>query len=252
MKRSKAVHLLYLGLAATALQGCERTPDPRAQEGAYFSMTECMSRFDQNLCTEAYAAAQTEHKENAPRFASQASCEAFAGPGMCESAPTASASAGAANAASGSAAGASGAGEAAPMQASSGGSVFVPALLGFMVGRAIGNSMGMGRGYYAGPPAGCQRYTPVGSTGACAPRSSGGSFGGGGGGYVGGAYSTTRAGRHAPFSGGGATATQPARVNPGSIADTRVSGSNPAAVRSGSVSRGGFGSTSSSRGYSSS
>ena len=242
MKRSKAVHLLYLGLAATALQGCERTPDPRAQEGAYFSMTECMSRFDQNLCTEAYAAAQTEHKANAPRFASQAECEEFAGPGMCESTPVA--------AAASSATGASGSGEAAPMQASSGGSAFVPALLGFMVGRAIGNSMGMGRGYYAGPPAGCQRYTPLGSTGACAPRSSGGSFGGGGGGYVGGAYSTTRAGRDAPFS--GAAATQAARVNPGSIADTRVSGSNPAAVRSGTVSRGGFGSTSSSRGYSSS
>lgn len=248
MKRSKAVRLLYVGVAVTALQGCDDDPRPRdyvetpaiervAAEGSYFSMQECLTRYDADICQASFAAAHAEYMQNAPKFASQESCEAFSGPGMCQTdaVPAAAAS--------------ETTGAAAPAQtASSGGSVFVPAMLGFMVGQAIGNMSGAGRGYYAGPPQGCDRYqlNARPGSGPCAPaaRSGGGSS------FAAGAvYSTTRAGRDAPFSGG---AVRSAPVPAARVADTRVSGSTPAAVRaapaaprasSATTSRSGFGST---------
>ncbi|WP_018632257.1 DUF1190 domain-containing protein [Neomegalonema perideroedes] len=250
MKRSKAVHLLYLGIAATALQGCGEDERPRGYvepptiqsvatgEGAYFSMQECQSRFDQALCDQSAAEARAEHAENAPKFASQESCEDFSGPGMCEPAPQTAG-------------------------ASSGGSSFMPMMMGFMVGRAIGNMSGAGRGYYAGPPQGCDRYGAAPTTpGAnCARPARGGA------GVAAGIFSTSRAGRDAPFS--GSSAMTAARAPVGAVADSRVMGANPAAVRSptiarvaapaasrpgatvggGTTTRGGFGSTGQSRGW---
>ncbi|MDD2867913.1 DUF1190 domain-containing protein [Neomegalonema sp.] len=250
MKRSKAVHLLYLGIAATALQGCGEDERPRGYveaptvqtvatgEGAYFSMQECLTRFDQALCDESAAEARAEHAQNAPKFSSQESCEAFSGPGMCEAAPQTAG-------------------------ASSGGSSFMPMLMGFMVGRAIGNMSNSGRGYYAGPPAGCDRYgaQPRLNGANCAPPARSG--GGAGGAHVGSVFSTSRAGRDAPFS--GAAAMTAARAPVGAVADSRVIGSTPATVRAPattrvvstpaarpagtSTTRGGFGSTGQSRGW---
>ncbi len=275
MKRSKAVHLLYLGIAATALQGCGEDERPRnyveapkvetvaTGEGAYFSMQECMSRYDQNICTEAFAAARSEHVQNAPHFASREACEAFSGPEMCETAASAAAAvpgapADAAPAASGQTA------QNAPAASVSGGGSFVPMMLGFMVGQAIGNMSNAGRGYYAGPPPGCDRYgaRPLTAGANCAPPPR---AAGGGGAAVGSVFSTSRAGRDAPFAGSAAMAA--ARAPVGAVADSRVIGSRPASVRApttttrtvsptaarpsaaSTTTRGGFGSTGQSRGW---
>lgn len=123
-KRSSHVALAILGAAAFSLAGCREEevdaqafPDLKScQEAASISAT--MSAAD---CATAFAEAQTLHAEAAPRYDSLAVCEEQHGKGACGS----------------------------EQQAQSGGSgsIFMPLMMGYL----IGNMMG-GRGMAAAQP----------------------------------------------------------------------------------------------------
>ena len=248
MKRSKTITLLFAAAAAGGLAGCAE------EEPQYFSYSECVANYDRATCDTALDAAKAERDQNAPRFASVAACEEFAGAGMCEIAPAAAAAMT----------------PPAPGQPSSSlADSVVPALLGFAVGSAMGGSASTpyGAGYYAGPPADCDRY----DNHQDCRRSGGGGFA---------AYSTSsstrptlRAATPQPTLGAPRLSPAPslatpsasaysyaypqaARIAPAQIYDTRISGARstathgyargtPAAARASTATttRGGFGTT---------
>ncbi len=111
MKRSTQVSLVLLASvsAMATLSGCEQQPEQIADNGGTFtSMAECVAVYDQQTCTAAQSLANQEHVQNAPKYNSQAACAAEYGADMCR---PASAYGGSSN-------------------------VFVPAMLGYMLGSA--------------------------------------------------------------------------------------------------------------------
>lgn len=139
-KRSAYVGFSAIGLSA-ALAGCgpERAPDAKDMD-VYKTMAECRAERSQQECDAGWTAAQDEHRRDAPKFADKAACEQQWGEGKCEEG-----------------------------RSQGGGSFFMPALMGFMMGRALSGGPAMGVGPQQCPPgqAGC------------------GSTGGSGGGYAG-------------------------------------------------------------------
>lgn len=121
-RRSVAVSFSALTLAAgTTLSACgqpQSAPAPRAQEAAaaaeaqaetgFASLEECRAAAQPGLdCDAAWTQAQAEHAATAPAFADQQQCEAEWGEGQCQTAQR------------------------------NGGSVFIPLLAGFLIGRAL-------------------------------------------------------------------------------------------------------------------
>lgn len=91
MKRSTKVSLVLLGSAAalTTLSGCDNQPQAPADNGGTFTtMAECVAVYDQQTCQSAMSLANQEHWQNAPHFSSYDQCVAQYGPGGCASGST--------------------------------------------------------------------------------------------------------------------------------------------------------------------
>lgn len=120
-RRSRQVSVLLVGAAATALlplAGCGE--DAQQTEAKIFpSVAACEAEFSKEQCAQAFEASRQLHIQNAPKFQSQAECEAAMGPGACTviSGPTPTGGVG---------------------------SFFIPALAGFMLAQAITPRGGFG------------------------------------------------------------------------------------------------------------
>ncbi len=121
MKRSRHASLVILGAAAFALAGCQET---KTEAAAFPDLASCKAAasadgwFSAEDCEATFAEAQAVHDETAPRYESQALCEEEHGPGACG-----------ADSVSGSGGG--------------GGSIFMPLLMGYMLGQALGGGRPM-------------------------------------------------------------------------------------------------------------
>lgn len=133
MKRSRSIRLALLGTAGlVGLAGCDDTPV--ASEGQFFrDASECRAVLDAATCESQFAAARQEHAKSAPRFASQEQCEAQFGAANCTPASTyESAQASGAPAAGGEQPAGGG-----QQTAQSGGSFFMPLMLGYLGGQMM-------------------------------------------------------------------------------------------------------------------
>ncbi len=153
MKRSKIVKLVAMGGAAVAVAGCDQ-PQPVESDiqtispemSTYASVDDCIAKaiFTEKYCRDQFALAEKVHTENAPRFNSKEECVAQYGEDACQIqyvAPAQTETTGA---------------ESAPSNASgysasnAGGSFWMPAMAGFMLGQALGGR-DMGYNYYNSP-----------------------------------------------------------------------------------------------------
>ncbi len=107
MKRSKFAGLAFMGAAPFLLVACGDEPQSTGSASAYKSVQECIDEgiFTERACTDGFAAA----REQMPRYGSMHSCEADHG--NCQQVVT-----------------------------REGGSVFMPAMMGFMVGHMLGGN----------------------------------------------------------------------------------------------------------------
>lgn len=122
LKRSKSLHVTSLmatvGFTMAACGSPQRAlPEPEPAP-AYTSLAECKAANDveDTECDAAYAAADQQAKENAPRYATQQECEGQWGPEQCR-----------------------------PLNNSGGGSFFGPLATGFIIGQMMN-----GGGYRGG------------------------------------------------------------------------------------------------------
>ena len=108
MKRSKTLKLLLMGATALTLAACE---DP--QDVAVFETAEQCAKqegFNVDICEQNFQTASKEHIRVAPKYTSAADCEVDFGTEQCEIAP---------------------------QRTSSGGSVFMPMMMGYMMGNML-------------------------------------------------------------------------------------------------------------------
>lgn len=140
MKRSQSIRLVLLGSTGfLLLAGCDQ-PDPLASSDFFRSERECAASNNADACRQALMDAQQQHAKTAPAFASRDACEARFGLENCTETKA----------------------QPAPEQiqageqqaASSGGSWFLPAMLGYMMGRTLGGPA------YVPPAAGAQAPAP--------------------------------------------------------------------------------------------
>jgi uncharacterized protein YgiB involved in biofilm formation len=109
MKRSKTLKLALMSATAIALTACDNP-----EEVAIFENVEqCVKQdgFGMEACEANLKKAQAEHVRVAPKYTSVADCEADFGAEKCETAP---------------------------QQTQSGGSVFMPLMMGYMMGNMLG------------------------------------------------------------------------------------------------------------------
>ncbi len=124
MRRSNRIATLTLGSACLlVLASCSEN-----EPGVFQSVDDCLLQTgDRGACEQDQQAALKMHEETAPKYEQQASCEEVYGEGKCV-----------------------------PAQSAGGGSWFMPAMMGFMMGRMMGGGSAMPvyhdrRGYaYAG------------------------------------------------------------------------------------------------------
>lgn len=109
MRRSRFIALVSMGTATLALTACD---DP-VQTSVFETVDQCITSgtYSREECNANFETARKVHTETAPTFASKADCEAEFGPGQCG----------------------------APQQpqqqtAMGGGSMFMPLMLGYMMG----------------------------------------------------------------------------------------------------------------------
>jgi len=106
MKRSRNVALVLL---AGSLAGCDDKPK---EDTVFQTMADCRQVYDEGVCREKFDQATTLHAQSAPHFESKAQCEALYGETGCSQTGDRVAGAPA-------------------------GGWFVPAMMGFMIGRAL-------------------------------------------------------------------------------------------------------------------
>lgn len=226
MKRSEYIAIGAVGLLAvaafwprsvTTVGGSMDETNPDAQ--AFSTAEECRAApgMTNEVCDGAFASAQQTAVANAPRFDTQTSCEAQFGPSQCRSTNW------------------------------NGASVFVPVLVGALVGRSLANAAQPQSQPLFPPragPANCPQGSSTPNQPGCAPQSRTSSGGSGGVAWNSGrTYST----------GSGTTVTRPLGPDARVRYDARprspaTSGTSSTTTRnsSGTVSRSGFGSTGSS------
>lgn len=128
-KRSGKVALIAMGMgvSAFALTGCEEKVDAFQ----FASVDGCITsgEFSEAECQARFGAAKTEHERAAPRYQSRADCEAEHGAAACE-----------------------------PRQGenATGGGLWMPLMIGWMMGRAIGGPVAT-QPLYRSPQAGVAR-----------------------------------------------------------------------------------------------
>ena len=128
MKRSRSIELVLMGTVPLLLSACDHPSPPQAQPQstvAYQGLTQCINdgKVSADICEKAYADAVAAQYRDGPRFDSLADCQAQYGYDQCHH-----------------------------VQTSSGG-WFMPALAGFMIGRALSHhdsNYGYGYGYAGG------------------------------------------------------------------------------------------------------
>ena len=124
MRKSRYVTFLLAGAAATTRVACDQNNG--AEESMMYSdPSTCAKEMDAQSCNEGFETARTEHVAQAPKFTSQAECEAV-GFSPCEQAEVKTADGG------------------------SGGSFFMPMMMGYMMGRMLSPGAGaMSRPVYS-------------------------------------------------------------------------------------------------------
>ena len=111
MKRSKHLKIALMGATALTLVACDNPQDV----GIFETVEQCAEQegFDINSCESSLAQAQASHAQVAPKYTSVADCEADFGAAQCEQSP---------------------------QQTQSGGSVFMPLMMGYMMGNMMSGS----------------------------------------------------------------------------------------------------------------
>jgi uncharacterized protein YgiB involved in biofilm formation len=111
MKRSKSIGLITMGVSVIALTACD---EPKVDALVFDTLQQCLA--DQDLtreqCEANYNAAREQHVAVAPKYTSREACETDFGAEKCEQAP---------------------------QRTQSGGSVFMPLMMGYMMGSMLGN-----------------------------------------------------------------------------------------------------------------
>lgn len=247
MKRSKQIATLLLaGVAVATLAACGDEEEIKQGEAKVFvGLEQCLKELPSETCLEALTVAKANHEASAPKYHSLADCEAVHGAAACRPPSTPPSTPGAAS-------------EAAP-----GGDWFMPALMGFMVGRTVDNLFesrpiyrdSRGWAYSGTTPMGfdfdtrqrcanpryrddhrpeCGAGGRVGSNGVFIHSYAGGSYGYSGGGYAGSTSSPSSSVARVPQS--------PSTLSARPVPSARIAAP---------VSRGGFGSMASAHGASS-
>ncbi|WBU62911.1 DUF1190 domain-containing protein [Paracoccus aerodenitrificans] len=131
-KRSRHVALFLAGTAVLGLAACE---EEKTDAAAFPDLESCVAEaqqgslfFTEEDCRTQFAQAEQTHLETAPRYDSKELCEQEHGAGNCEGDPAA-------------------------QNQSSGGSIFMPMLMGYMIGSMLGG----GRGVMSQPMVGTSR-----------------------------------------------------------------------------------------------
>ena len=116
MKRSRTIELALMGSVPLMLAACDQAPPAPPPTAAYRDLSQCVSdgKVGADLCAKAYADAVAEQYREGPRFQSIADCQARYSYDECHY-----------------------------VQGPSGG-WFMPALAGFMIGRATSGHDGYG------------------------------------------------------------------------------------------------------------
>jgi uncharacterized protein YgiB involved in biofilm formation len=132
MKKSRSIRLVLLGGASLALAACGDDDGLPTDAKFFSSLSECTAFYDEAQCQNAKVAADQAYAAEAPRFATKQDCESEFGVGSCENRQVAAATdGGQPPAADGSQ----------PAEAgSSGGSFFMPMLMGYMLGNMMGGN----------------------------------------------------------------------------------------------------------------
>jgi uncharacterized protein YgiB involved in biofilm formation len=109
MKRSKSLKIALMGATVLAMSACDQ-PDEVA--AIFENVDECAQYEGQDLeqCRQGWEKAAEEHVRTAPKYTSIEDCQADFGTENCEQAP---------------------------MQTTSGGSVFMPLMMGYMMGSML-------------------------------------------------------------------------------------------------------------------
>ena len=133
MRRTRMIRLVAIGTTGlVGLAGCDDAETVLGKGDFFKDAQECSASVNPDACRQGLADARAEHLRTAPRFATKQECEVNYGADNCEvgaGAPPAPASS-----------------TTAPTQtASSGGSFFMPLMMGYMMGRTLGG------GYSATP-----------------------------------------------------------------------------------------------------
>jgi uncharacterized protein YgiB involved in biofilm formation len=111
MKPWKSISVVLLsGVSAIALAACE---EPRVDAAIYDDLQQCIEDPDipRDQCLAAYKEARSQHASVAPKYSSKEECQADFGDGKCERAP---------------------------YQSRSGGGIFMPMMMGYMMGSYLG------------------------------------------------------------------------------------------------------------------
>ncbi len=111
MKRSRSLKLALMGASALSLAACDNPENVAIFE----SVEQCQNEagFDRETCEANFKQAEAEHVRVAPKYTSAADCEADFGAAQCEIAP---------------------------QTTQNGGSVFMPLMMGYMMGSMMSNS----------------------------------------------------------------------------------------------------------------
>ena len=116
MKRSKSIALVMMGAGAIALTACE---EAQVDANVFRDVEQCVDQpgASRAACEESFNIAAGQHAAVAPKYVDKTDCEADFGAEQCE---------------------------AAPYQTQSGGSVFMPLMMGYMMGSMLGGGRGFG------------------------------------------------------------------------------------------------------------
>jgi uncharacterized protein YgiB involved in biofilm formation len=115
MKRSRSVALVMMGAGAVFLSACE---EPEIDANIFRTVDECLAQPGANaeMCENSYRAAEQQHAMVANKYTDKAACEADFGEGQCEDAP---------------------------FETQNGGSIFMPLMMGYMMGSMLGGRSGV-------------------------------------------------------------------------------------------------------------
>lgn len=106
---------LMTGVSLLALTACQ---EPKVDASVFESLAQCKEspRSNPEQCEASFKEARNQHAAVAPKYSSEADCQADFGAGKCE---------------------------AAPYKTTSGGSVFMPLMMGYMMGSMLGGRSSM-------------------------------------------------------------------------------------------------------------